>query len=120
MGLVALLVTTMCAISIAYDTTNSSTALVTTERTIARKLSVPSIPSLGEVSFTLYRGAQPTQEGFQKLAEMGISIVVDLRVRGREVERQHVTKLGMRYVAISCATNTTALTWTMARRDDDV
>jgi tyrosine-protein phosphatase SIW14 len=32
---------------------------------------------------------------------MGISIVVDLRVRGREVERQHVTKLGMRYVAIS-------------------
>ena len=100
MGLVALLVTTICATSIVYDTANSSTALVTTERTIARKLAVPGVPNLGEVSSTLYRGAQPTQQGFQKLAEMGISIVVDLRERGREVERQQVTKLGMRFVAI--------------------
>jgi len=100
MGLVALLVTTICATSIAYDTANSSTALVTTERTIARKLAVPGVPNLGEVNSTLYRGAQPTQQGFQKLAEMGISIVVDLRERGLEVERQQMTKLGMRFVAI--------------------
>jgi tyrosine-protein phosphatase SIW14 len=100
MGLVALLVTTICATSIAYDTAKSSTAFVTTERTIARKLAVPGVPNLGEVSPTLYRGAQPTQEGFQKLAEMGISIVVDLRERGREVERRRVTKLRMRFVAI--------------------
>jgi len=100
MGLVAFLVTTICATSIAYDTANPSTALVTIERTIARKLAVPGVPNLGEVSSTLYRGAQPTQQGFQKLAEMGIRIVVDLRERGREVERQQVTKLGMRFVAI--------------------
>jgi tyrosine-protein phosphatase SIW14 len=100
MGFVALLVTTMCAISIAYDKANSSTVFVTTEPTIARKLAVPGVPNLGEVSSTLFRGAQPTQEGFQKLAEMGISIVVDLRERGREAERQQVTKFGMRYVAI--------------------
>ena len=100
MGLVALLVTTICATSIAYDTANYSTALVTTERTIARKLAVPGVPNLGEVSSTLYRGAQPTQQGFQKLAEMGISIVVDLRERGLEVERRQVTKLGMRFVPI--------------------
>ena len=99
MGLVALLVTTICATSIAYDTANSSTVL-TTERTIARKLAVPGVPKLGEVSSILYRGAQPTRQGFQKLAEMGISIVVDLRERGREVERQQVTKLRMRFVAI--------------------
>ena len=100
MGLVALLVTTICATSIAYDTANSSTGLVTTERTIAHKIAVPGVPNLGEVSSTLYRGAQPTRQGFQKLAERGISIVVDLRERGREVERQQVTKLGMRFVAI--------------------
>jgi tyrosine-protein phosphatase SIW14 len=99
-GLVALLVTTMCAISIAYDNANSSTVFVTTKRTMARKLAVPGVPSLGEVSSTLFRGAQPTREGFQKLADMGISIVVDLRERGREAERQQVTKLGMRFVAI--------------------
>ena len=100
MGLVAILFATMCVSSIAYDAANSSTAFVTTERTIARKLAVPGVPNLGEVSPTLYRGAQPTQEGFKKLAEMGIGIVVDLRERGREVERQQVTKLGMRFVAI--------------------
>jgi tyrosine-protein phosphatase SIW14 len=94
MGFVALLVTTMCATSIAYDTTNSSAGLVPTEPTIE------GVPNLGEVSPTLYRGAQPTQQGFQKLAEMGISIVVDLRVRGREIERQQVTNLGMSFVAI--------------------
>jgi protein tyrosine phosphatase (PTP) superfamily phosphohydrolase (DUF442 family) len=100
MGFVALLVTTLSAISVAYDTTNSLIVVVTTERTIARKLAVSGLPNLGEVSSTLYRGAQPTQEGFQKLAEMGVGIVVDLRERGREVERQQVVKLGMRYVAI--------------------
>jgi protein tyrosine phosphatase (PTP) superfamily phosphohydrolase (DUF442 family) len=100
MGFVALLVTTMCATSIAYDTTNSSAGLVPTERTIARKLAVEGVPNLGEVNPTLYHSAQPTRQGFQKLAEMGISIVVDLRVRGREIERQQVTNLGMRFVAI--------------------
>ena len=92
MGFVAFLVTTMCATSIAYDTTNSS-GLVPTERTIARKLAVEGVPNLGEVSSNLYRGSQPTRQGFRKLAEMGISIVVDLRVRGREIERQQVTNL---------------------------
>jgi tyrosine-protein phosphatase SIW14 len=100
MAFVVLLITTMCVLSTMYGTKGSSTALVTTEHTIARKLAVPGVPNLGEVSTTLYRGAQPTQKGFRKLAEMGITVVVDLRERGREVERQQVTKLGMRFVAI--------------------
>jgi len=89
--------------SIAYDTTNSSAVPappVPTEHTIARKLPVEGVPNLGEVSPTLYRGAQPTQQGFRKLAEMGITIVVDLRVRRLKVERQQVTKLGLRFVTI--------------------
>jgi tyrosine-protein phosphatase SIW14 len=100
MAFVALLITTMCVLSTIYGTTGSSTALVTTEHKIARKLAVAGVPNLGEVSSTLYRGAQPTEKGFQKLAGMGITIVVDLRERGREVERQQVTKLGMHYVTI--------------------
>lgn len=100
MGFVALLFTTICATSIAYGTPNSSTGPAPAERTIARKLAVEGVPKLGEVSPTLYRGAQPTRQGFRKLAEMGISIVVDLRERGRKGERQQVTKLGMRFVSI--------------------
>lgn len=100
MRFAAILVTTICATSIAYGIPDSSTGPVPAERTIARKLAVAGVPKLGEVTPTLYRGAQPTQRGFQKLAEMGISIVVDLRERGRKGERQQVTKLGMRFVAI--------------------
>lgn len=48
---------------------------------------------------TALAGAQPTKEGFDALAKMGIGIVVDLR-GSREGERQEVTKLGMRYVPI--------------------
>jgi protein tyrosine phosphatase (PTP) superfamily phosphohydrolase (DUF442 family) len=66
---------------------------------IARKLSVSGLPNLGEVTPTLYRGAQPTADGFDKLAKMGVEIVVDLR-GDRKDERDMVTKLGMRYVPI--------------------
>jgi tyrosine-protein phosphatase SIW14 len=100
MRLTAFSLTVICAISIAYGTAKSSTAAVTTEHTIARRLAVEGVPNLGEVSPTLYRGAQPTREGFRKLADMGIRIVVDLRERHLEVERRQVTKLGMRFVAI--------------------
>ena len=100
MRFLALLFTTICATSLAHGTPNSSAEPLPAERTIARKLAVKGVPKLGEVSPTLYRGAQPTRQGFQKLAEMGISIVVDLRIRGREGERQEVTKFGMRFVAL--------------------
>jgi protein tyrosine phosphatase (PTP) superfamily phosphohydrolase (DUF442 family) len=69
------------------------------KHTIARKLTVQGIPRFGEVTPTLYRGGQPTQEGLSNLAEMGIDIVVDLR-GSRESERRLVTSLGMRYVAL--------------------
>ena len=100
MGLTRFLFTAMCAISVAFHTAKSSTAVVTTEHAIARRLAAEGVPDLGEVSPTLYRGAQPTREGFRRLADMGIRIVVDLRERDLEVERRKVTKLGMHFVAI--------------------
>ena len=55
------------------------------------------IPDFGQVSPTLYRGAQPNQQGFEALAKLGIQIVVDLR-GDRKSEREQATRLGMRYV----------------------
>jgi len=69
------------------------------KHTIARKLTLQGVSRFGEVTPTLYRGAQPTTEGFKGLAKIGINIVVDLR-GSRESERQLVTGLGMRYVAL--------------------
>src|ERR1700680_4497188 len=55
------------------------------------------IPDFGEVTPTLYRGGEPKRGGFEALAKMGIQIVVDLR-GDREVERQELARLGIKYV----------------------
>jgi len=51
----------------------------------------------------VYRGAQPTDAGFQELARLGIKTVIDLREIGEHSqadEQRVVTGLGMRYVSI--------------------
>src|SRR6202047_5493460 len=58
------------------------------------------IPDFGEVTPTLFRGAQPKEHGFEALAMMGVQIVVDLR-GDRDKEREEVTRLGMQYVSMS-------------------
>ncbi len=66
---------------------------------VGSKLQLQGVPNFGEVTPTLYRGAQPSEEGFANLHKLGINIVVDLR-GSRANERQVVTGLGMRYVAL--------------------
>ena len=70
-----------------------------TQRSFARRLTVKGVENAGEVTPQLYRGGQPTEEGFEALATMGINLVVDLR-GSRKSERARVTKLGMQYVPI--------------------
>src|SRR5208283_4785774 len=45
----------------------------------ARRLQVSGLPNLHKVSNDLYRCAQPTAEGIQKLSSLGIKTVVNLR-----------------------------------------
>jgi tyrosine-protein phosphatase SIW14 len=67
----------------------------------APRVALDGVRNSGEVTPTLFRGAQPTREGFMSLAKNGIEIVVDLRFEGdREAERQAVTHAGMQYVGI--------------------
>jgi len=70
------------------------------QRVTAKKLTLTGVKNFGEVSPFLYRGAQPSREGFKSLAAMGIDIVVDGRLSGQDSERKVVTALGMRYVSI--------------------
>lgn len=64
-----------------------------------QKLNLPGVPQFIQVTPHLYRGGQPSEDGFQSLAKMGIDIVIDLR-GSRKRERDLVTKLGMRYEAM--------------------
>lgn len=79
----------------------------------AEKLSLAGVGNAGEVTPTLWRGAQPTLEGFQDLAKSGVSIVIDLRFEGdRDAERRAVMSDGMEYTGIpwSCHYPQDALT----------
>jgi protein tyrosine phosphatase (PTP) superfamily phosphohydrolase (DUF442 family) len=68
----------------------------------AEHINVPGVSNFGEVTPTLFRGAQPTERGFENLSKMGIAIVVDLREGGEvQHEQKEVTALGMKFVAIS-------------------
>ncbi len=50
--------------------------------TWAQAMQRPGLPNLFKVTDDLYRGAQPTAEGFEELKAMGIKTVVNLRGRG--------------------------------------
>jgi tyrosine-protein phosphatase SIW14 len=90
------LAATLSAAANAYTrTTSSSTAQHARQNKSMRK----NLPNFGEATTTLYRGGQPSKQGFRMLARMGINIVVDLR-GSRDSERRIVTHLGMQYVAL--------------------
>jgi len=65
-----------------------------------QKRPIKGVGNFGEVTPMLFRGAQPTHEGFEALAKMGINIVVDGRGDRSDSEGKEVGKLGMQYVAI--------------------
>ena len=67
---------------------------------MAGKTLLKGVGDFAEVTPTLYRGSQPTHEGFKELAKMGIQIVVDIRGTKRDSEGKEVRKLGMQYVSI--------------------
>jgi tyrosine-protein phosphatase SIW14 len=69
------------------------------EHIFAQKIILVGVSNFGQVTPTLFRGAQPTEDGFSALAKMGVGIVVDLR-GDSDNERERVTKLGMQYISI--------------------
>jgi len=87
----------LCA-SVGWPQAGTGNASTKSDPPIARKRKMKGVPNFGEVTANLYRGGQPTAEGFEGLAHAGVSVVVDLH--NNQNERQIVTKLGMEYVSI--------------------
>ena len=63
---------------------------------------VPGIKNFHQVDEHVYRGAQPSDEGFKYLAKIGVKTVIDLReADDRSVaEQKVVTAAGMKYVNV--------------------
>jgi protein tyrosine phosphatase (PTP) superfamily phosphohydrolase (DUF442 family) len=64
--------------------------------------STAGINNFDKVNDQVYRGGQPTEEGFRYLAKLGVKSIVDLReADGRSsAERQMVTAAGMTYINV--------------------
>jgi tyrosine-protein phosphatase SIW14 len=92
-----LLAFTMCVSAVPLQMGKETAPNV--ERSMGRHLLLEGVPDFGEVTPTLYRGGQPTREGFDRLAKMGINIVVDTG-RSKRDEKQ-IKQLGMRYVSLA-------------------
>jgi tyrosine-protein phosphatase SIW14 len=63
----------------------------------------PNLPNFHKVDDHVYRGAQPSDAGFQELSKLGIRTVIDLREIGEHPQAHEeavVTGLGMRYLSI--------------------
>jgi len=64
---------------------------------------VDSIPNFHQVNESLYRGGQPTAEGWNLLARKGVRVVIDLRradEHSAEAEERAVKAAGMRYLNV--------------------
>jgi tyrosine-protein phosphatase SIW14 len=65
------------------------------------------LPNFGRVTGNLYRGGQPTPDGFNALRAMGVGIVVNFRQNHAETEKEkrRVESLGMKYIGIPWSAN---------------
>ena len=95
-----LLVITLCSGEEPRHQGGNSASQPHSARPFGHKRKIKGVGNFGEVTSTLFRGAQPTPGGFEALAKMGIDIVVDARGDRADSEGKEVGRLGMRYVAI--------------------
>ena len=84
----------------AASTVDSASQSGSVARHFGQKRKIKGVDNFGEVTPSLFRGAQPTSKGFAALANMGIDIVIDNRGDRSKSEGKEVRALGMRYVAI--------------------
>ena len=62
----------------------------------------PGIKNFDQVDAHVYRGGQPSSDGFQYLAKLGVKTIIDLREPGdrSKAEERTVTSTGMQYVNV--------------------
>src|SRR5215813_9002000 len=64
---------------------------------------VPGIPNFHQINAQVYRGGQPTDDGWKSLVKLGVKTVIDLRRPNEHdtaAERRAVQAAGMRYINV--------------------
>ena len=90
------------SVSQAQNTASLSGAAALPAPPIADHIPLTGVGNFGRVTGNLYRGAQPSAEGFTELKKLGVNIVVNFRDEQSEQAKEQRTAetLGMRYVVI--------------------
>ena len=78
--------------------TSNTTEVDSAQFTTAEKLDLSGCGNLYKVSDTLYRGEQPTAEGFKGLEGLGVKTVVNLRSLHSDRDELEGTKLGYEHI----------------------
>lgn len=99
-ALLLLLVAPMSTRGSGIPQTKQPVSSVNTEARAAmgQHIKAKGVPNFGRVTPFLYRGGQPSPQGFETLARLGIAIVVDTG-RSRRDEKL-VKTLGMTYISL--------------------
>lgn len=85
--------------SLGQDPPQSSTAVPQAQRELLKPRSdIKGLPNFARISEALYRGAQPTREGFEELRKLGVRTIINLRA-GHSDEKL-IQGLGFRYISI--------------------
>jgi protein tyrosine phosphatase (PTP) superfamily phosphohydrolase (DUF442 family) len=79
---------------------DAKSAPTNAEHAMAKIIPVKGIPKFGEVSAQLFRGGQPSSEGLEFLADLGVEFIVNLRPGDHPEEEEEASRLGMRYISI--------------------
>lgn len=77
---------------------SSTDGPVSARASLMPRSDLPGLPNFAKVSDKLYRGAQPTREGFLALKSMGVKTVVSLRML--HSDREMLEGTGLQYLRI--------------------
>src|SRR5688572_26887041 len=72
----------------------------TSAQTATTNFPTVKIKNFGQMDERFYRGAQPLEDDYQSLKDLGIKTVIDLRNDPTDYEKSAVEALGMKYVNI--------------------
>ena len=91
--------------SLSLFTTRRWAAFFVTAAFSSALFAAPTVDGVGnfqKVDDHVYRGAQPTPQGFSNLNKLGIKLVIDLREPGDRsaLENKIVTAAGMKYISV--------------------
>lgn len=102
LGLLTVLILALGSVGCKVSSCRSNEDLnTTTSRQLAAEINLPGLPNFHKVSEDMYRGAQPTKEGFKELEKLGIKTVVNLRSSHSDRDMLKGTNLGYEQIPMT-------------------